>query len=1428
MFRSPSARSASGSPQQSNALKRTFKKSFSGSIKSTTSDHANEAETPIATLRVQVVSCRDLPAADMNGYSDPYVVLHFGDQRFKTPVIKKSLNPKWTAKDATFDFPVYASAVETRGALVELVVWDKDTIGKDYLAECSLAPATWFTRKGTSDRSPYGFDETGNNPVSHILTNQRPRKARPNASSNQPSIQIKIGLVPAGLGENDLKAAYEEIIEKSALVADKLYSAPPTQAISYIPTAPSRTSTMGSSTTGSSSSPKKTSFNINWEGTKINYDFATRRSVAGVVLLEVQGAKELPKAKNFLRTGFDMDPFVVIKYGDEVYRTKVIRHDLNPTFNDRFILFVRRPGSLSQSTTSAPGSESTTVFLSVLDWEQVSKNKHIGSTTLNLQTLFDAAPKPDTETGLYSVEAMRLHGFSEIRLEISLSQKEKWEGKGPVPTVLIKAKYDPNGAMRQRYWRMNLKEYDHDHSGQLSHKEILEALEETGLDVATEDVDRFFKELNKDPKSDELTIEEAMICLEKEYGQLAEIKAAEEEAAVADNLTQTPDASFDASQEDSEGDRSTDTIPEESELPAPTPRPPRSSMYGHSRESIADLETQLRTIFQQHPKAYYPNIEAESAGEAVVPASAVLDIIATFSDMYDIELMNADEQTALRQLVETMPNTEIGPDFLITFLATATGDVSMDGETNPNAAVDSDPTGVVTPQNGSPRSPNSTLNDQADDESEPRGRDASSHHSRSSSRDSVQTSYRVAPETPKSSVFDVRARSTPLEAAPPSSWASRPQPASRRRRSSVGSIGSKGQSEGEDQPVKSGFNRGRAPSNPPAQMEPYTFPPHNNSDSAVADDSPPPRPPSQNGFRSLRMGKTGSVSNPALPLGDRSTPSPDMDSSANPSLESSRYDTLSNDDDEDAYSHDRFSSDRTSMFSINTNDRVDELERINSEQAKKLKEVQKTLEEKMSAHETEIEELMVQKEEIESELAASRREEKELRLKDVNSSKQLTALESEVSRLQKEIETVRNSYQNMQRLYQEQCNEAEKYRDSLRRKDIELKDSEKVVGVLSADVEKLHAQHDAAQELLVSVNRELDAAREAMASLDRQKQENLSLKETIDRLRFEMDELRNSRTDAGNASAGPSRVGTAVPSLAAEMAMRLKEAEGDRPQSTGDGDEQDEDYVETVITRRKMAKKPKSPPESNVVRVQEMFRDYGDVSVQKDMREFTAEAATQTMDGDEPAASSSKSTAAPAAVPVEAPPSYTHLLEEQERQRKLDLAADFAKWHSGREHTDAIPEGVSSDTIEEWNRIKGEIGFSCGAIDEVLQKSHVTGPRPESAKPVPEVKVEDTPEVLTLPEETKPSGPAGVERVTKWTVGGLVGAFCLVSFVGGFGIASLFRSRAGPFDRRLWDVVNDVAKAGSFPDLLHRPPAMPWGVIKNVQEQLMRPNWEPV
>lgn len=46
-------------------------------------------------LLVRVIEAKNIPAMDPNGFSDPYVKLQLGKHKFKTRVVKKSLNPSW-------------------------------------------------------------------------------------------------------------------------------------------------------------------------------------------------------------------------------------------------------------------------------------------------------------------------------------------------------------------------------------------------------------------------------------------------------------------------------------------------------------------------------------------------------------------------------------------------------------------------------------------------------------------------------------------------------------------------------------------------------------------------------------------------------------------------------------------------------------------------------------------------------------------------------------------------------------------------------------------------------------------------------------------------------------------------------------------------------------------------------------------------------------------------------------------------------------------------------------------------------------------------------------------------------------------------------------------------------------------------------------
>lgn len=74
-------------------------------------------------LTVHVVEARDLASMDMNGTSDPYVVLTIEDQRIETNFKKGTLNPVW---NESFTFDISHGHIP-----LKVVVMDKDTFGKD-------------------------------------------------------------------------------------------------------------------------------------------------------------------------------------------------------------------------------------------------------------------------------------------------------------------------------------------------------------------------------------------------------------------------------------------------------------------------------------------------------------------------------------------------------------------------------------------------------------------------------------------------------------------------------------------------------------------------------------------------------------------------------------------------------------------------------------------------------------------------------------------------------------------------------------------------------------------------------------------------------------------------------------------------------------------------------------------------------------------------------------------------------------------------------------------------------------------------------------------------------------------------------------------------------------------------------------------------
>lgn len=101
-----------------------------------------------------------------------------------------------------------------------------------------------------------------------------------------------------------------------------------------------------------------------------------------------------------------MDPCVVISFGKKVFRTRVIRHSLNPVWDEKLIFHVRRYESKFK------------IQFSVLDWDKLSSNDHIGDASLDLAELIRRAPQKDSSTDLYAVSDDDIHDLDTLTLQL--------------------------------------------------------------------------------------------------------------------------------------------------------------------------------------------------------------------------------------------------------------------------------------------------------------------------------------------------------------------------------------------------------------------------------------------------------------------------------------------------------------------------------------------------------------------------------------------------------------------------------------------------------------------------------------------------------------------------------------------------------------------------------------------------------------------------------------------------------------------------------------------------------------------------------------------------------------------------------------------------------------------------------------------------
>ena len=135
-----------------------------------------------------------------------------------------------------------------------------------------------------------------------------------------------------------------------------------------------------------------------------------------------------------------MDPFVVASLGRKTFRTRVIRHNLNPVFDEKMVFQVLRH------------EQQYSMSFAVVDRDKLSGNDFIGTANFPVSTLIADAPEPDQKTGLYPFReppepvAAPASTKSRFRLPISRSSSATSLNKLSRPGMMSRNSQASNGA----------------------------------------------------------------------------------------------------------------------------------------------------------------------------------------------------------------------------------------------------------------------------------------------------------------------------------------------------------------------------------------------------------------------------------------------------------------------------------------------------------------------------------------------------------------------------------------------------------------------------------------------------------------------------------------------------------------------------------------------------------------------------------------------------------------------------------------------------------------------------------------------------------------------------------------------------------------------------------------------------------------------
>ncbi|KAI8902950.1 phosphatidylserine decarboxylase-domain-containing protein [Globomyces pollinis-pini] len=367
-----------------------------------------------ASLKVRIIKARGLEGKAKDSTSDPYALLKLGSTKLKTKILTKTLSPQW---DAEFRLEIQHQSMEES---LSISVHHKDLFKSEFLGYFSLPISEIILQ------NQYDFDHPQNEPRWHPLLALTPKQV----VLGDILVQFAfVGQLDPSVKEMlmNFHGTHNATLIASEDPADDLYFNHHFHMVDPEDETDTGFNAVAGSTDQFHAIPS------------VQYNVKTptmmpHNDTIGILIIEILNARNLPdETWDRQLNEFNCDPFVVISFGTTTYRTKALRHTLNPDWNQNVYLHIKEADLVSDLS----------MHWKILDYEKYHKNNDICEARTDLKTYLQSYKNVKQNKFGPTVYPMLNHKIDMIPVNGQSVAK---------PTLNIRYHYVPCIELRRNFW----------------------------------------------------------------------------------------------------------------------------------------------------------------------------------------------------------------------------------------------------------------------------------------------------------------------------------------------------------------------------------------------------------------------------------------------------------------------------------------------------------------------------------------------------------------------------------------------------------------------------------------------------------------------------------------------------------------------------------------------------------------------------------------------------------------------------------------------------------------------------------------------------------------------------------------------------------------------------------------------------------------